>query len=294
MKNRLLALLLAVCIALCTFAFVGCDNTNDDRTAELSDGLIESFKKNIISLLYFNDKMYFNDMYEDWVTFDFSSHINNLKNQKELRLVKISSSDYYYAVAYYNSERDLHEVHNDFDNFTWVGYKNASDITEYYNEQKMVVAVQVNRSSYYESVVTEGELDDISVEQYQRYNPEFKNGKNTAAPILYESAYFFTPTALTSQTDGVCYCFTHGASMGGDSRYKIVDIDGELYMSHVTHSIGADGKTSDVDLNNEFGDYYDELMEIMITDKYSEPRENGSTVYYGLFKIEDIVNLVNQ
>ncbi len=288
--KKITVLFLIISMFLCSISFVGCENTDGDGTVELADGLIKSLKQNSAALLSTGIVAGAYIYYAD-----FSTHLDNLKFRKELRLVKISSSDYYYAVAYYNSERDSNEVHKDFDNFTWVGYKKASDITEYYNEQKIVVAVQVNRSSYYEDIVTEGEFDDTSVERYRKYNPEFKNGKNTADPILYKSTCFFTPTVLAPPIDGVCYEFELDLEMfTHDPQYKIIEIDGEIYMSHATHTVKADGKTSDVDLVKEFGDYYDTLMELMITDEYSETHEDNSVTHYGLFKIDDILNLIKE
>lgn len=46
-------------------------------------------------------------------------------------------------------------------------------------------------------------------------------------------------------------------------------------------------------LQDEFGKYYDVLVELMLDDIYSYTNKSGIVEYYGLFEVEDIVNLIN-
>ena len=41
-----------------------------------------------------------------------------------------------------------------------------------------------------------------------------------------------------------------------------------------------------------FGDFYDDLKEIMITDLYSMTTEDGNVYHYGLFELEEFANLI--
>ena len=69
-------------------------------------------------------------------------------------------------------------------------------------------------------------------------------------------------------------------------------LDNEYYITRVTFSIHSNGNTSEGNLKGDFGTYYDALMSIMNTAKYSVTNQQGRTDYYGLIDIDDFVNRV--
>ena len=70
-----------------------------------------------------------------------------------------------------------------------------------------------------------------------------------------------------------------------------MELDGEYYISVWTHTVRENGDVTYSNLEAAFEKYYDSLMSIMQTDKYSVTHSNGIT-YYGLFDIEEFVDAV--
>ncbi len=281
--KKITVLLLIISMFLCSISFVGCENTDGDGTVELTDGLIDALNEVL--------EYYMSEYFLSLSTLE--TKIDRIKETQQAVLTKINPSDYYYAVAYYNPEHENSEfAYCCRENYTWVGFEKETNIKEIYDGKQFVVAFQINRSSLCEKLLDEFEQKITSVEYYQMYTPEFKNGLNKAKSISCDDCFIF----IESNKEGVAYSginpfhkYWHQAL-----RLNCVEIDGEIYMSHATHSVKSDGKTSDVDLVKEFGDYYDTLMELMITDEYSETHEDNSVTHYGLFEIDDVLNLIKE
>lgn len=67
-------------------------------------------------------------------------------------------------------------------------------------------------------------------------------------------------------------------------------LDNKYYITRVTYSIHANGNKDEGYLKGDFGTYYDALMGIMDTTKYSVTATQGRTDYYGLIEINDFVD----
>ena len=125
------------------------------------------------------------------------------------------------------------------------------------------------------------------------YEPVFEGGVNIA-PVASLNKHLFY---LTQSNDDPIY-FTSTTYGYQYTNLHCVEIEGELYFREI-ESVSFEtsaGNYSERDLSIHYGEYYDELIRLMITDKYSETVENkdGSTTTYnyGLFKVSDIVKLM--
>ena len=71
-----------------------------------------------------------------------------------------------------------------------------------------------------------------------------------------------------------------------------MEFDGQYYVSYYMHTKYADGTIGESDLEWHFGEYYEYVMSIMLTDKYTEQNQNGDTHYYGLISVEEIAKII--
>ena len=71
-----------------------------------------------------------------------------------------------------------------------------------------------------------------------------------------------------------------------------VHLDGRYYIALEIYNVGVDGKRYDYDNSWNLGEYYDSMMEIMITGRYSQTMSSGSMRHYGLFDVDEFVKKI--
>ncbi|MBQ8414507.1 MAG: hypothetical protein IJX58_04590, partial [Clostridia bacterium] len=76
------------------------------------------------------------------------------------------------------------------------------------------------------------------------------------------------------------------------NEISCVHLDGRYYIALELYNVGVDGKRYDYDNSWNLGEYYDSMMEIMITGRYSQIMSSGSMRHYGLFDIDEFVNKI--
>ncbi len=291
MKRKFDLLFLTLCLILFVFLSVGCENEiehkkTDGGELELSGGLIETL----------NDSLEKSGTITEPSTRTFQGKLEAIKRGAQALIVKFNAADYYYACAYYSSEHEYEHV--DFcchDKYTWVGFDKETDIKEFYDGKQFVAAFQINKSSLCKTIDESIEQRSTSIERYKRYIPEFKNGSNSASAFAYEDYFLFVEmyddrleTSQMPSSEVIYYELWDGWT----NLFEIncLDIDETTYLSIYSHTELSDGTTTISYFDIEFGNYYDELTNIAITDKYSEVLSDGSIKYYALFGIKDIIN----
>ena len=144
--------------------------------------------------------------------------------------------------------------------------------------KKLVVAFQINKAKFVRDIVNRS-ADTIEMEYYSEYSPEFVDGVNVADEIYCDQTYIYIKSTdwlfgdyLLDICDDKYY--------NNIGKWPCVKYKGAYYIKQVTKV----GYQSENDLTREFGEYYEELMEIMIVDKYTE-QVGQKTYYYGLFNI---------
>ena len=238
---------------------------------------------------------YYYGGFDETISRTLEGIINLSRSDYAPLLIELSETDCYYVCIYYTDSHEYpeeeHYCHCCWENYTWVGFKSREMITEEYNGEKLLDAFQINRQTSCKNLKTDE--CDSTVEHYMIYEPVFEGGVNIA-PVasLNKNLFYLTqsngdPIYFTSTTYGYQYTNLH-----------CVEIEGEVYFRE-TESVSFETSTGNYgerDLSIYYGEYYDELIRLMITDKYSETVENkdGSTTTYnyGLFKVSDIAKLM--
>ncbi len=206
--------------------------------------------------------------------------IDGVKNGSRQALhVAFDPKDYYFVCAYHDLEHEHNEKYsccNEY-NYTWVKFFDKEDITESYNGLQLVAAFQINKAKFVKDIVSK-RAETPEFEHFIVYTPEFENGINVADAVHYDESYLYFRSYEVEKGDYIIdstdewFDYLHATPC---VKYK-----GKYYIKQVTKI----GYQNPKDLEEEFGEYYDELTEIMITDKYTEEID-GKTYYYGLFNI---------
>lgn len=69
-----------------------------------------------------------------------------------------------------------------------------------------------------------------------------------------------------------------------------IELDGEFYIPKWIQTNGPDYTDSCSDFERDFGEYYDDLMELMDTEKYTKIPSEGTIVHYGVIEVQELVN----
>ncbi len=275
MKKKLIAALL-VLTALC-FCFVGCQ-FQTDKNGGLPDDLIDTLTEYLKQI---------NTNYE--LTFPpFEEKINKIKNGTEALRVSFDPDDYYFVCAYYNDSSHEESDYCCADKYYWAKFKRESNIKETHYGKVFVVAFQINKTKACENIIYP-EKATSTVEHYQIYKPTFQNLSNIAQPIVFDEHFVH----LNVNDKSVNYISIHFYQHELTS-FPYISLDGENYYYRETRYVYPDGENIDIDLSWEFGEYYDELMGIMIFDKHSKTYSDGTVYYYGLLNLNDLADLIKK
>jgi hypothetical protein len=232
--------------------------------------------------------------YDDIKEYSLENIINMSKGSREPLLVEFDASNSYYICAYFSHDHydDMTELSCCccFESYVWVGFDTKEEIPEIYGGEKLLFAIQMTPSVSCKNLRTDE--TGIATEHYMIYEPEFENGFNVAPVTEFNSILFY----LTYDKGDTVYFSTNPYSYLR-LNLRCIEIDGEIYLfkSTAIRTEKSNGEIEVRDLTYTFGQYYDQLMAIMISDLYSETYENSGenhTYYYGLFKLEDFVDII--
>ena len=229
---------------------------------------------------------------EDWaidpIIFNFAERIDCILEGANAFYVTFNPDDYYYVCGYLPPD-SVHFLEAGryccVNSYTWVWFDNEADILEFYNGEQLVVALQVNRADSCKELLDRVSAD-YTAEHFQLYQTEFLDGVNVSPAIAFDQAFIFLPDL--DQTDLYCcqdiYCFY-------SFSFSCVELDGEAYVTQMTYS-EKNGSGSYTNLERDFEGYYDDLMEIMIVDRYSNTSESGWFRTFGLFELNEFVSFL--
>ena len=192
---------------------------------------------------------------------------------------------YYFVCAYFNCNEHKTEKHtySCASSYTWVKYENEKAIKDSYDDEKIVVAFQINSSSIVRDIVT-GEENGILVESIDLYTPEFVNGSNINPYDDVSATYIY----LTRNKGNTIYITPTHTSFS--DMIDCVFVDNQYYIFLTIYNVDTNGKRYDYDYSWKLGKYYDSMNKIMITGKYSQTMNDGWVRHYGLFDITEFVN----
>lgn len=251
-----------------------------EENASEENGLTESL---ILSLTEYLQNLYAEyEMPEK----SFANKIGEIKTLHSSLHVKFDSSKYYYACAYYPSTHE-HEtkMYCCAADYTWVRFNDERDIQEYDNDALFVVAFQINMQSFARNI-SSNITTNQKIEHYQIYKPIFKDGFNIAPSIVFDSSFIY----LNKKPEDHVIYHTMDANDHDWLTIPCIELEDQYYLIFPLYTEYTDGYRSEVNLVQEFGEYYDDLLNIMVRDRHNMCDEKGRTTYYGLFSIDDFAN----
>ncbi len=302
MKKQFGKLFIIFGVLICIFALVGCDlvfvnNPDTEKNpAEESDSHEEiSDSEEPLADVFEPDEELVKELIDylqqlcveyDIGETSLSIKTDEIKKGAQPLQVKFDPDKYYYVCAYHSPEcpeEDFLYCHAD--KYTWVGFSNEKNIAEYYNGVKLWAAFQINKTSLCIDLLP-GDRNVPKIEHFQGYTPVFENGVNTTTRLEYKDTFIYLNS---SDSDVVYMCSNH--ILHDFVSIPYIELDGKCYITqHLYTDAPYDGYERRIKW--EFGDYYDILTEIMITDKYSVVNKSGRILYYGLFEINEFVDKV--
>jgi hypothetical protein len=165
--------------------------------------------------------------------------------------------------------------------YTWAKFESADAIPEFYNDKKFIVAFQINETKECQNVMPITETVP-PLTYFQKYMPEFSDGYNISAPLLIDKTFIVRD--MIFETSHIIFTEERGFY---PTAQACVVLDGACYLAE---KLGVEFTDGTYDLRG--GKYNSVLNQVMITGKYTQTDEKGNTIHYGLFKLDDIVEIL--
>ena len=272
-------------------------NNNETSNCSTADEIVyeQSFAVEDSDTL--NDEMintlvdYLQGLYVEYELPDssLSRKIDNIKNGHQPLLVDFDPDIFYFVCGYYDGiTEDGPLKYRNSEEYTWIRFESTNEIKDTYESKKFIVAFQINKALLVKDIASEKAIIP-RVEHFQMYEPIFENGVNTNTHIVFEKEFIYLNPSNTERVYHSTSAFNHQVV-----TIPCILLDNEYHITRVTYSIHANGNKAEGNLKGDFGTYYDALMSIMNTAKYSVTNEQGRTDYYGLIDIDDFVNHIIQ
>ena len=295
-----LILILCLCVAL-TLCFVACDKKSDagalsetpasedspSKDFETQDNISELNNADLIAVLV----EYLKNIYAayDMLAPSYAITINDIKNGDQPLLVQFNPEEFYFVCGYYNVTDDQLEnekiFYSNVEEYIWVKFENANEIREFYKDKKFIVAFQINKSLFVKDILSDN-VSVSNVEHFSIYETEFSEEYNINVAVNFEKSLIYL-----NSSNKPCVYYSDSYIKHNLEILPCVELDGEYYISVWTHTVRENGDVTYSNLEAAFEKYYDDLIEIMQTDKYSETKSEY-VHYYGLFDIEEFVDAV--
>ncbi len=220
----------------------------------------------------------------------FEEKLDAIKEGEHAVLLKFDTADRYYVCGYYDGKHErLRESidHCCVSSYVWVTYENENEIKELHGDLRIAVSFQINSASYCQSIVPNRENPELA-EHFQIYIPEFVDGINVASYIEFKDVFIqLWPPEYTG-----IYC-SKDALLHDLYSIECVLVDGQYYINiGSVFSVSPNGEYREMDISRNLGKYYDDLVDVMINDKYTSTNTHGRIIGYGLCAFEDIINIV--
>ena len=263
------------------------DNTNgeinNDSQCEFSLNELDADSDPVLTLINFlNNRM----MQSDKADISIADSIDKIKNGSRPLLVDFNSSRCYFVCGYYSPSCEYESLNYCCtDKYTWVRYENATDIRKSYKNKDMVVAFQFNIASSVRNIVSEE--DSPSFENFNMLETKFANGLNVNESVVYDKCWLYIDQSGKSTIYETSY---QSAISGYNYKTRCIYLDGEHYL---LFRLFDDQSYNDYFYSAvEFKAYYDDMMSILIADKYSVQNNDGSVTKYGLIDIRDFADKI--
>ena len=265
---------------------------NDQKDPPMVEGELNKDSELIVTLVNYLKQCSYEYLI---ITLSLSSKINQIQDGAQPLHVAFDPNSYYYVCGYYNVTHEYREPYHYCcaSEYIWVGYENEAEIQEYYNDVPCIVAFQLNRALTVTDILSGEPANDM--EHFQIYKPTFENGVNTAPAITIDDTYIYLNNVNERFDEDIIY---HSKSWYYHSNATIscICLDGEYYLPFYLATL-EDGETFDAQkalstdqITHTLGEYYDEIISVMDTERYSVAVTEEYTYRYGVVSIDDFVN----
>ena len=295
MKKRFLVLLTVVLVMLC-FVLVGCVVRGGENEGENGNEAPQG------EAFYLNPRLIN-------VLFGYLETVSNGSELPDTRLaykidmmssawanpvlITVDPEDYYFVGVYCESPHEEEkEAFCCITSYSFLGFSCETSLPEYYNGKELVAAFQINRTQKCENIFGE-EKGNLALEHYEEYTPIFENGMNTAEALVCDDKFIY----IGSKNDSQVYA---NSSFIMDRGYVMnyIEIDGKQYVGiflcRAYSEEEFDESVIETTLRYEFGDYYDSLSEMMITDKYAPIDYWGYISKYAIFEMKEFTDFIKE
>ncbi len=200
------------------------------------------------------------------------------------------SDECYFVVAYYVPihENPNYENHTFccIDEYTWIGFEKAEDVKKNMDGKEAVAAFQINIQEFCKNLKTNSA--DVTIEHFMFYRPEFSDNIAISPQITFDHLFIYV-----TESNAKYISYSSSTPIHEPFSISCIELDGQYYAKELISTLYGDGRYYETDLKMSFGEYYNSLMSIMITDKYFEENETRKN-NYALFKIEDVELIVSK
>ena len=295
-------------LLICSMLFAlltGCsyfDKTNDggDETGDVgnkdnisTDDNQDEFHKNyttvdealICELVEYLQQMY---VQYELVSKSVEKKIDEIKECDQPLHVTFDSSSSYYVCAYYNIEHDDEQLsYCCAREYTWIKYENANEITEYHNDEKILVSFQINAATSVRDI-SSSDSNVPRMEHFQLYICNFENGINVNPSLEFTDTFVYfgslDESVIYHSTDWYHHTLVTLVCIFYNNQYYIPLLMGYVYPGEEEHKAYMMGM---------LGKYYDDLLDVTINGEYTK---NGLSqvheYYYVVIKLEDFIDTI--
>lgn len=264
---------------------------SNQNNAPVIEGELDIDSKLIVELIAYLEQ-YFVEY--DLITLSFANKVNGIKNGAQPLHVAFDPNNYYFVGGYYNTTRENNIIdYRDAAEYVWVGYENEAEIQQYYKDMPCVVVFQINRELTVTNILSGEPANDM--EYFQIYKPTFENGVNIAVPVVFDQTFIYLNNFYNRFDEDTIY---HSAAWYYHPNITIscICLDDEYYLPFYLATV-EDNEIFDVQqalsgeqLIYKLGEYYDTLIGVMDTEKYSVRANEEYTYRYGVVSIDCFVN----
>lgn len=262
----------------------GSDEKNEDSQDEPLLNELDANSDVVLALNYFlKHRMMQADKGDTTIAY----YIDEIKNGARPLLVDFAYSSCYFVCGYYSPACEYESLNYCCtDEYTWVEVEKAADIREFYKGQKILVAFQFNIASLVENLACEE--DAPRFENFNMFETKFINGQNVNESDEYDKRWLYIDQSGKSNIYETSF---PSAISGYDYKTGCIYLDGEYYL--LFRLWDDQSYNQNYYSTTEFKNYYDDMMSIMIIDKYSIVNEDGSVTNYGLINVRDFVEIIS-
>lgn len=211
-------------------------------------------------------------------------------NDSDMYYIEIDSNNYYFACAFCDISID--DIRVTINDVIWKGYKNEKDIPKYYQNKKIVLTIQINKASNIINFTDKNSNDNFEFDYMSLFYTSFgKDNLNTKDHIIINEELVTIYNMNNTVKENYVAIFNYGNKL---TNFDILQIDDQYYISIKKTIYSDDNISYDFDLKLELGNYYNDLLEIVLVQNYIEYKNESQYIEYLLIKIDDFVDLINR